>query len=82
MKSVNKFPIYQNEICLTDLCGIIWYHTSSQTAYTSIASSTEAARGEATSTVPASQSTLQRRYLIIQLENEWALKYELMQGNF
>jgi hypothetical protein len=72
MKSVNQFPIYQKDSRLKDLCGILWYHTARQT---SIASSTEAARGEATSTVPASQSTLQRRCLIIQVANEWALKY-------
>jgi len=48
--------------------GISWYHIACQAAYTSIASSTDDARGEATSTVPESQSTLQIRYLIIQQE--------------
>lgn len=45
-----------------------WYHIARQAAYTSIASSTDDTRGEATSTVPESQSTLQTRYLIIQQE--------------
>jgi hypothetical protein len=48
--------------------GISWYHIACQAAYTSIASSTDDARGEATSTVPASQSTLRTRYLVIQQE--------------
>lgn len=45
--------------------GILWYHIARQATYTSIASSTDDTRGEATSTVPESQSTLQTRYLII-----------------
>jgi hypothetical protein len=48
--------------------GISWYHIAHQVAYTSIASSTDDTRGEATSTVPESQSTLQTRYIIIQQE--------------
>jgi hypothetical protein len=51
--------------------GILWYHIASKSAYTSIASSTDDARGEATATVPESQSTLQTRYLIIKHATEW-----------
>jgi hypothetical protein len=50
--------------------GILWYHIASKSAYTSIASSTDDARGEATATVPESQSTLQTRYLIIKHATE------------
>ena len=44
-------------------------HLASQTTYTSIESSTDAVRGEATSAVPQPQSTLQIRYIIMHTHN-------------
>ena len=69
-RSIGKTSKFLNETPKLNrlMQGISWYHIAHQVAYTSIASSTDDTRGEATSTVPESQSTLQTRYIIIQQE--------------